>query len=69
MKGLGNTDAYIRNSTALTEVLDAVVISPSDLLDSLDVMSLFTKVPLELSLTLLGPLFLAPVVALFEYVL
>lgn len=40
-----------------------------DMLVSLDVESLFTKVPLELTLALLEPQFPEPVLKLFHYVL
>lgn len=66
---LGQTDSYDKNSEALVQILDKVKISPGDLLVILDIVSLFTMVSLEPTLTLLVPLFPVPVGNLFQYVL
>lgn len=53
----GFTEAYVRNSTTHIQTLDAVTLAPDDLLVSLDVVSLFTRVPLKPSIDLLTPLY------------
>lgn len=52
---LGKTDFHVKNSATLAQSLDEVQISSEDLLFSLDVVFLFTRVPLEPTLALLEP--------------
>lgn len=51
------------------EALDSIILPSGDLLVSLDVVSLFTRVPLETMLSLLEPLFPTEVVDLFRFVI
>lgn len=62
---LGNTDAHVKNSTELVETLDSLVRGPGGRLVSLDVVSLFTGVPLRETLDLLTPLFSEATVWMF----
>lgn len=63
---LGQTDAYVKNSTVLAQILDTVIPVQGV---SLDVVSLFTNVPVEPTMKLIQPLFRDLVVKLFEYIL
>lgn len=57
------------NSAAFVESLDSLRLTSGDLLVSLDIVSLFPKVPLGPTFRLLGPLFLPEVANLFCFVL
>lgn len=59
-----------RVPTTLAQFLDTAMLAPlKDLLVSLDIMSLFTQVPLQPIIEALSNLFLNPTMKLFEYVL
>lgn len=65
---LGNTKAHVCNSV-MTEILDSLVLGPSDRLVSLDVVSLFTRDLLKATLELLTTLFPETTIQMFEFVL
>lgn len=66
---VGKTEAYVKNSASLVIVLDSIKLVPMDLFVSLDVVSLYTNVPLQQTLQWLEPLFPTSVMALFQCVL
>lgn len=63
------SETYVKNSAALAPVLDSLTLAPSDLLVSPDVVSLYTKVPVQQTLQWLKPLFPESTLDLFRYVL
>jgi hypothetical protein len=65
----GRTAHHVKNSFHLIEILKSVKIKPGDLMVSFDVVSLFTKVPVEESITLLTQHFNKEILALFKHVL
>lgn len=58
----------MKDSGALVPILDSLVLSPTDILDTLDTVPLFTNVPLAPTLDLLKPLFSQPIADLFQYI-
>ncbi|KAG8226743.1 hypothetical protein J437_LFUL004394 [Ladona fulva] len=54
---VGKCEHHIRNSSHLISILDKIHLDPSDIMVSLDVVSLFTKVPLKLTFQLLEAIF------------
>lgn len=52
----GHTEAYVKNSAALIQIVDTVKLNHGDLLLILVVFSLFTRVPIEPTKRLLEPL-------------
>lgn len=59
----------MKNSSDLTETLDKLKLTPSDIIASLDVVSLHTRVSLKETIDLLTPSFSVPIVKLFSFVL
>lgn len=66
---LDHTEAFVKYSATLAQTLHVVVLTPQDLLVSLDVVSLFTQVPLQPTTEVLSGLFSEMIVKLFKYVL
>lgn len=65
----GKTEAHVKNSAALVAFLDELILAPIDSPESLDVVSLYTVVPLQHTLDWLQPLFSEPILYLFQRVL
>ena len=65
----GNSTHHIKNSFHFTEIVDSLQVNPEDLMVSFDVESLFTKVPVADSLSLLSQHFEDSILALFRHVL
>ena len=65
----GRTAHHVKNSFHFIEILESLQIKPGDLMVSFDVVSLFTKVPVEESLTLLKQHFNNEILALYKHVL
>ena len=63
------TAHHVKNSFHFIRILESLKIKPGDLMVSLDVVSLFTKVPVEESLTLLTQHFNKDILALYKHVL
>ena len=63
------TAHHIKNSFLFIETLKSLQTKPGDLMVSFDVVSLFTKVPVEDSLTLLSQHFKEETLALYKHVL
>jgi hypothetical protein len=59
----------VKNSAHFIQILNSIHIQPTDLMVSFDVVSLFTKVPIEDSLQLLSIHFENNILALFKHVL
>jgi hypothetical protein len=59
----------VRNSSEFIKTFGSLQLGPQDLMVSFDVISLFTKVPIDESLDLLGRLFDENILALFRHVL
>src|SRR5262249_33708137 len=66
---IGKTTSYVKNSQDFVTKIQNLKINDNDLLVSLDVESLFTKVPLNETLTLLANHFDVKTRNLFEYCL
>ena len=64
----GKSAHHIKNSAHLTQILDNLQVQPGDLMVSFDMLSLFTKVPVEDSLSLLSHQF-TDILTLFKLVL
>jgi hypothetical protein len=64
-----NTAHHVKNSVHFTQILDNLQVQPGDLMVSFDVVSLFTKVLVEDSLSLLSQQFTDDILALFKLVL
>jgi hypothetical protein len=64
----GNSSHHVKNSVHFTQILDNLQVQPGDLMVSFDVVSHFTKVPVEDSLSLLSQHF-TDILALFKLVL
>jgi len=64
----GKSTHHIKNSFHFIEILKTLKIKPGDLMVSFDVVSLFTKVPVEESLTLLSQHFNNEILALYKHV-
>jgi hypothetical protein len=65
----GNSAHHVKNSAHFIQILDNLQVQPGDLMVSFDIVSLFTKVPVEDSLSLLGHHFTDDILALFKLVL
>lgn len=65
---LGHIDMNVWNSAVLVETLGSLTLAPMDLLVSLDVVSLFTRIPLRPTLEVLTPLFPEATVKQFEFI-
>jgi len=65
----GKTAHHEKNSFHFIRILESLKIKPGDLMVSFDVVSLFTKVPVEESLTLLSQHFNKDILALYKHVL
>jgi hypothetical protein len=65
----GNLTHHVKNSIHFTQILENLQVQPGDLMVSFDVVSLFTKVPVEDSLSLLSHHFTDYILALFKLVL
>jgi hypothetical protein len=65
----GKTAHHVKNSFNFIEILKSLQIKPDDLMVSFDVVSLFTKVPVEESLILLKQHFNNEILALYKHVL
>jgi hypothetical protein len=65
----GNSTHHVKNSIHFTQILENLQVQPGDLMVSFDVVSLFTKVPVEDSLSLLSHHFIDDILALFKLVL
>jgi hypothetical protein len=61
----GKTAHHVKNSFHFIEILKSLEIKPGDLMVSFDVVSLFTKVPVEESITLPNQHFNKEIMALF----
>ena len=66
---VGGCEHHVRNSAQFVRCLKQIKLNTTDLLVSFDVESLFTRVPLEDSLRLLGEHFAPGLVKLFQHVL
>lgn len=66
---VGKTEAYVKNSSALVPALESLVWAPLALFVSLDVVSLYTNVPVQQTLDWLRPFFPGAVINLFRCVL
>jgi len=65
----GNSAHHVKNSFHFTKIVESLQVQPEDLMVSFDVVSLFTKVPVVDSLSLLSQHFEDSILALFRYVL
>ena len=65
----GKSAHHVKNSFHFIEILKTLKIKPGDLMVSFDVVSLFTKVPVEESLTLLSQHFNKEILSLYKHVL
>jgi hypothetical protein len=63
------TAHHVKNSFHFTEILKSLQIKPGDLMVSFDVVSLYTEVPVEESLTLLTQNINNEILALYKHVL
>jgi hypothetical protein len=66
---VGHSPSHIRNSEDFIQKLNTICLQKSDILVSFDVVSLFTKVPLEDTLQLLQQYFHNQTICLFKQVL
>jgi hypothetical protein len=66
---VGCCEHHVKNSTDFIETLRTIRLEPGDIMVSFDVISLFTRIPLEDSLQLLEKRFDAKTVNLFHHVL
>ncbi|XP_046395746.1 uncharacterized protein LOC124163008 [Ischnura elegans] len=66
---VGHCEHHIKNSTEFVKILAGIRLKETDLLVSLDVVSLFTRVPLDDTLRLLAEKFDGDTVQLFRHVL
>jgi len=65
----GKSAHHVKNSFHSIEILKSLKIKPDDIMVSFDVVSLFTKVPVEESLTLLRKHFKDEILALYKHAL
>lgn len=65
----GNSTHHVKNSIHFTQILENLQVQPGDLMVSFYVVSLFTKVPVEDSLSLLSHHFADDILALFKLLL
>ena len=65
----GHAHDHVKNSYHFIQILETLQVQPEDLMVSFDVVSLFTKVPVVDSLSLLSHHFRDGVLALFKHVL
>jgi len=63
----GKTAHHVKNSFHFTSILQSLKIKPGDLMVGFDVVSLFTKVPVEESLTLLSQHVNKDILALYKH--
>lgn len=47
---VGKTEAHVKNSASLVALLDSTMLAPTDVIVSLDVVSLYTNVPIQQTL-------------------
>ncbi|XP_071441632.1 uncharacterized protein [Hetaerina americana] len=66
---VGNCSHHVKNSADFINTLRGIHLNPSDIMISLDVVSLFTRVPLQETLSLLEKKFDADTVKLFHHAL
>lgn len=66
---VGQTESFIKNSAHFVEKLGNITLRPNDIILSFDVVSLFTMVPVDESLTHLAEIFPKGIIALFEHCL
>ena len=66
---VGKSAHHVKNSFHFIQILKTLKIKPGDLMVSFDVVSLFTKVPVEESLTLLSQHFNKEILSLYKHVL
>ncbi|XP_054721210.1 uncharacterized protein LOC129230991 [Uloborus diversus] len=66
---IGLSSSFIRDSSDFVQKIQSISLQLSDLLISFDVVSLFTKVPVEDALQLITPLFPPDIAAHFKHVL
>jgi retron-type reverse transcriptase len=66
---VGQSTHHVKNSAAFINIVDSLKLETEDLMVSFDVVSLFTKVPISDSISLLKTLFSEDIVNLFEHVL
>ncbi|XP_046401605.1 uncharacterized protein LOC124167666 [Ischnura elegans] len=64
---VGNCGHHVKNSADFVKILEGIYLNPSDIMISLDVVSLFTRVPLHETLSLLEKKFDANTVKLFHH--
>jgi hypothetical protein len=65
----GNSTHHVKNSFHFIKILESLQVQPGDLMVSFDIVSLFTKVPVGDSLSLLSHHFENSTLALFKHVL
>ncbi|XP_054723405.1 uncharacterized protein LOC129233402 [Uloborus diversus] len=66
---IGLSSSFITDSSDFVQKINLISLQPSDLLLSFDIVSLFTKVPVEDALQLITPLFPPDIAAFFKNVL
>jgi hypothetical protein len=66
---VGCSIQHVKNSIEFVHTLGTLRVGPEDLMVSFDVVSLFTQVPIVVSLNLLSQHFSEDIVALFRHVL
>ena len=65
----GKTGSYVKDSSHFVKLLEDQVVTNTDLLVSFDVESLFTNVPLEDTMSLIGEVYPEDITALFRHCL
>jgi hypothetical protein len=66
---LGHSPHHVENSIEFVQVLSSVQVDTRDKMVSFDIVSLFTRVPIKVSMDLLGRHFEDDVLGLFRHIL
>lgn len=66
---VGQGKYHVKNPTQFAGFIQSFLVALDDILVSLDVVSFFTRIPVEGTLSLLDPLFPPSVIELFSFVL